>query len=40
MKGLIKIGLLLSLAFTLLLAGCSASRRGCGCAANVKMIGM
>jgi hypothetical protein len=40
MKRLIKISLLLIVAFSLMMMGCNASRRGCGCAANVHAIGM
>jgi hypothetical protein len=40
MKRLFKISLLLLLAFSLIMEGCNASKRGCGCAANVHAIGM
>ncbi|HTB52848.1 MAG TPA: hypothetical protein VK718_08745 [Ferruginibacter sp.] len=40
MKGSIKIVLLFALAVSLTMMGCNASRRGCGCAANVRAIGM
>jgi hypothetical protein len=40
MKRLITISLLLLIVFSQLTTGCNASRRGCGCAANVHAIGM
>jgi hypothetical protein len=41
MKRLFKISLLLLVSFSLIIVmGCNASKRGCGCAANVHAIGM